>query len=225
MKETLRVIKDKEKADCISGACNHTMAMALPLTAETIVRGRVSHSGSELWYQFTVPCDGLYSIHSDTTNDIDEFLDTIGTLYDCCGRQLAYSDDDGENINFRIIHELKAGEVYYLKVNGYRDNVGNFQLIVTSNVTIQNVFIESYDVSLNLGETWQLETIVSPTAASDTGLRWWSDDDRIATIDNTGQVTAVGVGTTTVHAASRNCRGTIGSCVVTVEQPWMAYRV
>jgi len=209
---------------CTSGCCNNTMASAIPLTVENWKNGEICCPGGEVWYQFSVPSDSLYSIHSDTTTDADGYFDVTGTLFDCCGNKLAYSDDDGENINFRIIHELKAGRIYYLKVKGYRDNVGTFKLIVTSNVTAKEVFIEPYSVSLDWGETQQFTAVVYPTNATNKDVRWWSDDESIATVDNTGKVTAVDVGITTIHSAPWNARGWGGKCTVAVEQHWGSYK-
>jgi len=51
---------------------------------------------------------------------------------DANGDKLSYSDDDGDDNNFKIVWELKAGETYTISVNWYSSSKsGSIALIFT----------------------------------------------------------------------------------------------
>ena len=81
--------------------------------------------------------------------------------------------------------------------------------------TIYPDFIElnENELSLNIGETYELEAYLEPEGASNR-IIWSSDDEDIATIDDNGVVTAQGEGTTWISA--RTVNGLMTRCEVTV---------
>lgn len=75
----------------------------------------------------------------------------------------------------------------------------------------ETVVLEKTAISLTVGGT---ETLKVTTNPENTKLIWESSDDLIATVTNTGKVTAVKAGNATVKANTPN--GTSAECVVTV---------
>lgn len=73
------------------------------------------------------------------------------------------------------------------------------------------------NLSMKLGETKTLSYTISPSNAQ-TSIKWSSDDKKVATVNSSGQVTAVGYGKTNVWAETTtgNCRD---FCTISVEEP------
>ena len=78
------------------------------------------------------------------------------------------------------------------------------------------VFAEGKKITVNLGEPIQLNAIVEPVTADQT-LTWKSARKYVATVDNSGLVTPVNVGRTTITATTGNKKK--ASITVTVVNP------
>ena len=78
----------------------------------------------------------------------------------------------------------------------------------TLNITIDNNFdLESITPSetrilLDVGELKQMTYTLNPINTSFTEVKWMSDDETIASVDEFGNITGVGYGTTTIHVIS-----------------------
>lgn len=68
---------------------------------------------------------------------------------------------------------------------------------------VKSLSIKENFVELPLGSTHQMEAVINQTA-DDKRVKWFSDDTSIATIDETGKVTAVGYGTALITLLSVN---------------------
>ena len=79
-----------------------------------------------------------------------------------------------------------------------------------------NVELSVLDASLSPGETIQLQADVIPAYADDLTVAWHSSDEAIATVDESGLVTAIAPGTCTVTATCAG--GYEDHCSVTVHQ-------
>ena len=63
--------------------------------------------------------------------------DTYGALYDANENLLAYNDDGGYDHNFKLLYELKAGEIYYVDVWWYSSGyAGEMPLLFTPKPSI-----------------------------------------------------------------------------------------
>ena len=80
---------------------------------------------------------------------------------------------------------------------------------------VVGVIVTPTDATVEAGETLQLTAYVQPPRANQLVI-WSSDDPDIASVSETGVVTAEGVGTTTITATSRTDRAFTGSVTVTV---------
>ncbi|MBQ7346311.1 MAG: fibronectin type III domain-containing protein [Oscillospiraceae bacterium] len=64
----------------------------------------------EAWFRFVPERSGTYTFYSEGD------CDTVGTILDSEGYELAYSDDDGGDLDFKVSCWMEAGEVYLLQV-------------------------------------------------------------------------------------------------------------
>ena len=91
-------------------------------------------------------------------------------------------------------------------------------------ITLTGVIVAPTKVNLELNKTFQLSAVKQPVNAEGS-LTWTSDKPAVATVDNTGKVTAVAAGTATIKVT---CGGMEDTCTVTVDhthdtekQPWV----
>lgn len=102
----------------------------------------------------------------------------------------------------------------------YVKNLGDtckiaFQLIESTKETAVASVTLPDTLVLTVGSGQQLTAEVLPEDATDKSLTWESSDDKIATVDQTGRVTAIAAGTATVSATTTN--GKTDSCIITVK--------
>ena len=89
---------------------------------------------------------------------------------------------------------------------------------VTRNViAVSNVSIEPSSLTLHINENSSLSAVISPANATNKSLVWSSSLTSVATVDQYGNVTANGVGTTTITATSAT-NNIYGTCIVTVSE-------
>ncbi|WP_158233400.1 Ig-like domain-containing protein [Reichenbachiella sp. 5M10] len=72
----------------------------------------------------------------------------------------------------------------------YYNNNGDFEVLFGGTTAVTGVTVNPSTVTLEAGETQQLSATVAPTAASDKNVTWTTSDAAIATVSNTGVVTA-----------------------------------
>ncbi len=83
---------------------------------------------------------------------------------------------------------------------------------------VSGVIMSSDSINMLNGTTQKLSALVQPWTATDRSVIWSSENEEIAKVDKNGIVTAVGVGTTTVTAASVLDPKMKAQCTVTVEK-------
>ncbi len=80
------------------------------------------------------------------------------------------------------------------------------------------VSLSESSIAMNVGETQSLRASTLPLETSDGLIEWSTNNDKIASVDNNGVVTAKGRGTCTITATSVD-GGYTAECIVTVMQP------
>ena len=105
----------------------------------------------------------------------------------------------------------KDGTEQTLTSGGAVDTEGNLIVAVAS------VSLDRNALTLNPGGTAQLAATVTPNNATETVV-WTSSNEAVATVDQSGNVTAVGVGTATITVTTG---GKTATCTVTVSYPYV----
>ena len=83
-------------------------------------------------------------------------------------------------------------------------------------VTSVEISPESHKFT-ELGASLQLSATVQPLTAANKTLQWSSSDEKVATVDQSGKVTAAGDGTCTITAASTDGTNISAECAITVD--------
>lgn len=110
----------------------------------------------------------------------------------------------------------KTGEVTITASFEYLGKIYEDSCTVFVRVPVESMKMSKKSVKLSEGENFTLETKISPSSATVQTVKWYSEDDNIACVDENGVVTAKGKGSVIVYALSDDgyYRST---CEVTVE--------
>ena len=79
-------------------------------------------------------------------------------------------------------------------------------------VTVQSITLDDEEITVEAGRVKYLWANVMPGC----DVEWSSDNEMVATVDSTGRLTALSVGTATITATTKNDVGVSTSCIVNV---------
>lgn len=91
----------------------------------------------------------------------------------------------------------------------------SFDLVVEEK-SVESVSLDVDELSLFLGDTYQLRAEVAPADATNQELTWTSSEPSIVTVDESGKLSAVACGTATVTTTANN--GVSDTVEITVEE-------
>lgn len=86
---------------------------------------------------------------------------------------------------------------------------------VNVNVNVSSITLSDTSITLEKGSSKQLSITINPVDATDKSVTWFSSDTNIATVDKTGNVTAVNGGNATITAKSADGKIT-ATCSINV---------
>lgn len=147
--------------------------------------------------------DGMYAtefIVKSTIQDYDSFSAVSGLTFDC-----EYITEIGNGKYKIAVPEDKQADFatgVIVKVMRGTEEVGKFALKLTKDIPVTSVKISGPDAAFIGGENVQYTATVIPDNATHPEVTWDSSDKEVATIDQSGNVTIVGAGTTTITATA-----------------------
>lgn len=118
------------------------------------------------------------------------------------GTNINVETEDGEVV--LTIPTCKAGAEYPLTIE-------------ENNIPVEKITINNNESSVVKGQTLQLSATVAPEDATNKVLNWSSSDEKVATVDKNGKVTALAVGKVTITATSDENPEIKASATVTVK--------
>lgn len=89
---------------------------------------------------------------------------------------------------------------------------------VTVTTKVEGITLDKTEGILNVGNTVTITATVAPEEATNPAVTWSSSDESVATVDETGKVTAVAVGNATITATSNSDADVNATYDVTVEE-------
>jgi len=81
---------------------------------------------------------------------------------------------------------------------------------------VEHIVLNETSLSLTTGETFQLQTTVSPSDAGRKNVTWETTNANVATVSSSGLVTAVAAGKCSITATSDDGSNVTASCAITV---------
>ncbi len=88
--------------------------------------------------------------------------------------------------------------------------------VTTERVLVQSITLDKSELSLIVGDTWQLNADVRPTFASTKELEWTSSNPSVATVNPTGVIVAKAVGETIISVRTLDGSNLTDECNVIV---------
>ena len=103
-------------------------------------------------------------------------------------------------------------------INSYKSTApwSSFGKIIALGASITEITLSESSATLTEGEEMTLTATITPDDAVDKSISWSSSNPCVATVDNTGKVTAIAPGTATITATANDGSGVSESCVVRV---------
>lgn len=128
------------------------------------------------------------------------------------------------NYGYVVVECNKVGETYIVgsATDGSKKSV-KIKVVVTDGddddddtVYVSNIKVNPTEVELEVGESQTITATVTPSNATNKGIVWESHNTDVATVNQNGKITAVGVGNTTVTATAKDGSGVLATIDVTV---------
>lgn len=89
---------------------------------------------------------------------------------------------------------------------------------VTVTTKVESITLDKTEGILNVGNTVTITATVAPEEATNPAVTWSSSDESVATVDETGKVTAVAAGNATITATSEDDSSVSADYELTVQQ-------
>ncbi len=151
---------------------------------------------------------------------------------------LKYNGPTNYTVLFEYVHEVKVGDLldavfatgqygnsFTLAVsfddgtsNGpsYSGNIEFLTMVDNRQIKVESVILSPSNATLTRGEQLQLTATVLPSHATHPDLLWTSGDPEIATISQSGLVTALSPGTVTIRATAQDGSNIFGEAIIEV---------
>ena len=138
---------------------------------------------------------------SDTTNKNVQWTSSNNSVATVDSNGVVTSKNSGSTIITATTHnELKT------------------EFFIEVETPVTNITLNSNEINLNPGGTFKLDATVNPSNASNKNIKWISANESIATVDQSGNVTADVAGTTYISAVSADGK-VVATCTVNVSKP------
>lgn len=147
--------------------------------------------------------DGMYATEftvKSTIQGYDSFSAVSGLTFDC-----EYITEIGNGKYKIAVPQDKQADFatgVIVKVMRGTEEVGKFALKLAKDIPVTSVKISGPDAAFIGGESVQFTAAVTPDNATHPEVAWDSSNKEVATIDQSGNVTIVGAGTTTITATA-----------------------
>ena len=159
---------------------------------------------------FSGNVNGWDKIEANEDNDLKNFSYTY-TL-------AQKGDDQGARTLYACLVFLSNDSRYHGQAGGndgaWLDGI-TFDRMVNQEVAVSGITLSESTLSLAFGKTAKLNAVLQPTNATLRNVSWSSSEPTVVSVDKTGTVTAMGVGSATITATTVD-GGFTASCKVTV---------
>ena len=115
-----------------------------------------------------------------------------------------------------IVEGIKAGEATITVASKENHEINDTCKIIVENIPVTSVTLNKSELTMKVEDEEQLTVVVAPIEVVDKSVHWTSSDPSVATVSDTGVVTAVSAGTATITARSNLTQDKYASCTVTV---------
>jgi len=115
------------------------------------------------------------------------------------------------------INGLKAGTVTITATSNAVTSVKSSLTVVVNNVLISTINVTPTSLNLIIGQATQLTASIAPSTATLKTFKWTTSDNSKVTIDASGTINAIALGTVTITATADDAGAVKGTCIVIVK--------
>ncbi len=137
--------------------------------------------------------DATFNVDEDFTGTVGVTTQTAPTDTESVTLSTGLGETQAALANKNIISDNEAYAVKY----------DNGDLLLVKPVPVIDITLDG-SLTLNVGETDTIDATITPDNATDQTLTWTSSDTTVVTVDENGNITAVGAGTATITATATN---------------------
>lgn len=139
---------------------------------------------------------------------------------DADNQNVSWSSSDNRIVTVSQNGELKAYQpgTAVITVTTEEGNYTAQCKVTVKPILVHTIELEPTEVTLQVAETAQMSVNILPLDATNKNVTWLSSNDKIATVDSNGVVTAIAAGNATIIATAADGSGIRASCEVVVEK-------
>lgn len=136
-----------------------------------------------------------------------------------------FTGDSGALLDFDVTATKDIAETAVIEMKNQRFSMFNAReyvipnsqtTVTTERVPVESITLDQTSLALVVGDSKIVTATVLPTLASTKEVEWTSANSSIATVSQTGIITAVGIGQTTITATAVDGSGVAATCEVSV---------
>ena len=101
-----------------------------------------------------------------------------------------------------------------ITIESGNDPLENADITYLGDIAVEKITLSPANISLDIGRTQTVKATITPADAVDKTLTWKSSDSAVASVNQSGNITAIAAGTAVITAKSSN--GKTATCTVTV---------
>ena len=189
--------------------CSSLTAITIPENSQLTSIGWYAFSGCSSLTAITLP-RSVKSIGSEAFANCSDLTDVY-----CYAEMVPTTETnafDGSYIEYATLHVPTNALVSY-KTTAPWNCFGKFE---TTSIAVESIALSQSTATLIEGEPLTLIATVAPDDAEDKSISWSSNNPSVATVDDTGKVTAIAPGTATITVTANDGSGVSAQCEVTV---------
>lgn len=198
------------------------------INCQTIARGAtrsvvVPEHGAYVNWSFC-PVTGITLNETSIEMQVDGEMTLHATISpdNAKNQELGWSSDNTDVVtvdSYGIIHGVSVGEATVTVTATDGSGVSATCQVKVNPVLVRSIELDVNDISLRPGGVRKLIATVMPDNATDKRVVWRSDNDGVASVDESGNVTAVSQGEAIITATSTDDSGAKAECIVRVLPP------
>ena len=191
--------------------CSSLTTITIPENSQLTSIGSGAFYGCSSLTAIVLP-KSLEHIYSEAFADCEKLLDVY-----CYAETVPQAHSDAFNDSYP---ESITLHVPATALNDYKSTApwSSFGNIVELGAAITRITLDKTSAILTEGEELTINITTTPSNADRNLISWGSSNPSVATVDNTGKVTAVTPGIATITAIANDGSGVSASCVVEVKK-------
>ncbi len=158
----------------------------------------------------------LYNGASKTTGEFDGFPELDEPTFDWICLYGRLTEEEEDELNFDYVDDIDF-DYYEDAIAAKKGDTAPSTAKKKANVDIEEISVSPEEKELKVGEKIKILNAYEPNDATKTKLTWKSSDNKVATVDNKGEVTAVSKGTAKITVTSESNK-TATATITVVEE-------